>query len=89
PIFTSVAWCMIYGALFMALIATVKGSPFIVDWRLPYISSLIWLTLTSSVLALAVYTTLISRIGAARTGYATVIFPVFALLISTVLEGYH
>ncbi|MEM8796859.1 MAG: DMT family transporter [Pseudomonadota bacterium] len=89
PIFTSVAWCMIYGALFMALIATVRGSPFIVDWRLPYIGSLIWLTLTSSVLALAVYTTLISRIGAARTGYATVIFPVFALLISTVLEGYQ
>ena len=28
-------------------------------------------------------------IGAARAGYSTVMFPVFALLISTAFEGYH
>jgi hypothetical protein len=33
--------------------------------------------------------TLLGRIGPARAGYATVMFPVFALLISTVLEGYQ
>ncbi|MEP1443765.1 MAG: EamA family transporter, partial [Hyphomicrobiales bacterium] len=33
--------------------------------------------------------TLLGRIGAARAGYATVIFPIFALLISTVIEGYQ
>ena len=32
--------------------------------------------------------TLVGRIGAGRAGYATVIFPVFALLISTFFEGY-
>jgi drug/metabolite transporter (DMT)-like permease len=32
--------------------------------------------------------TLLSRIGAARTGYSTVLYPVVALALSTVLEGY-
>ena len=36
----------------------------------------------------AAYLSLIGRIGASRAGYATVIFPVFALLISTVFESY-
>jgi drug/metabolite transporter (DMT)-like permease len=34
------------------------------------------------------YLMLIGRIGVSRAGYATVIFPVFALLISTILESY-
>ena len=29
------------------------------------------------------------RIGAGKAGYATVVFPVFALLISTVFEAYQ
>ena len=36
----------------------------------------------------AAYLSLLGRIGASRAGYATVIFPVFALLISTIFESY-
>jgi drug/metabolite transporter (DMT)-like permease len=32
---------------------------------------------------------LIGKIGASRAGYATVVFPVFALLISTGFENYQ
>ena len=42
-----------------------------------------------TVVAVAAYLTLLGRIGPARAGYATVMFPVFALLISTALEGYQ
>jgi drug/metabolite transporter (DMT)-like permease len=31
----------------------------------------------------------VARIGSARAGYATVLFPIVALAISTVLEGYN
>lgn len=89
PVFTATAWCMAYGALWMAIVAVFRGQPFIVEWSADYIGSLLWLTITSSVIALLVYTTLIGRIGAARTGYATVLFPIFALVISTVLEGFE
>ena len=34
------------------------------------------------------YLTLIGRFGSERAGYTTVIFPVIALLISTIFEGY-
>ncbi|MEO1066636.1 MAG: DMT family transporter [Pseudomonadota bacterium] len=83
------AWCMIYGAIWMAVVALFRGQTFAVEWTGAYLGSLAFLTLSSSILAFAVYLTLIGRIGAARAGYATVIFPIFALLISTVLEGYQ
>ena len=40
-------------------------------------------------IAFACYLTLLRRIGAARAGYATVLFPIVALAISTVAEGYR
>ena len=49
---------------------------------------LIWLALVSSVMTFAAYLSLIGRIGASRASYATVIFPVFALLISSIFESY-
>ena len=42
-----------------------------------------------SVIAFGVYFTLLGRIGAARTGYTTVMYPVVALLVSTFAENYH
>ena len=42
----------------------------------------------SSVLAFAAYLRLLDRIGPARAGYSTVLYPVVALAISTVVEGY-
>ena len=55
---------------------------------MPYIGSLVFLAVVSTVMAFAAYLTLLGRIGPARAGYATVMFPIFALLVSTVLEGY-
>ena len=46
-------------------------------------------SVVATVVAFWAYLTLLGRIGGARAGYATVMFPVFALLVSTVFEGYH
>ena len=43
----------------------------------------------ASFVAFSVYFTLLGRIGAARTGYTTVMYPVVALLISTFAEDYR
>jgi len=40
------------------------------------------------VIAFIAYLTLVAREGAARAGYATVLFPLVALTVSTILEGY-
>ncbi len=87
-VLASTSWGMVYGTAFMVVVSLVRGHEFTIDPSVTYIGSLVWLVSISSVLAFASYLTLIGRIGPGRAGYATVIFPVFALLISTVYEDY-
>jgi drug/metabolite transporter (DMT)-like permease len=80
---------MFYGTLWSTLLAFLLGRPFIIEPTVSYIASLLFLAVISTVIAFSAYLTLLSRIGPARAGYATVMFPIFALLVSTVLEGYQ
>ena len=88
PVMSANSWGMVYGCAVLAVYAVVLGNPFIIDVRVSYVAGLLWLSVFSSVLAFACYLTLVGRIGAGKAGYATVVFPVFALLISTLFEGY-
>lgn len=88
PVMSANSWGMVYGCAVLAVYAVVLGNPFIIDVRVSYMAGLLWLSVFSSVLAFACYLTLVGRIGAGKAGYATVVFPVFALLISTLFEGY-
>jgi drug/metabolite transporter (DMT)-like permease len=89
PIKATSAWGMLYGTLSLILLALLQGRPFIFDWSWPYVASLLYLVLFATIFAFAAYLTLLGRIGAARAGYATVLFPVLALIISSLLEAYH
>lgn len=89
PVVSANAWGMAYGAGLLALIAAISGETFTIDPTLRYVGSLLWLSVLSSVIAFFAYLTLLGRIGSGRAGYSTVMFPVIALLISTVAEGYH
>ncbi len=89
PVLSSSAWGMGYGSAFLLAIALLRGSPLIVEWNFQYLATLAWLAIVASVLAFSAYLTLMGRIGAARTGYSTVLFPVVALGVSTVIEGYR
>ncbi|MGN6305379.1 MAG: DMT family transporter [Mesorhizobium sp.] len=89
PLIPMTAWGMVYGTLFSALLALLLGRPFIVEPTVSYLGSLLFLAVISTVIAFSAYLTLLSRIGPARAGYATVLFPIFALLVSTVMEGYQ
>ena len=88
-VLASTCWGMLYGTAFMVLVSLARGHEFTIEPSPLYLGSLAWLVIVSSVLALASYLTLVGRIGPGRAGYATVIFPVFALLISTFMEGYQ
>jgi len=88
PLMSASAWGMAYGAAWSAVLSAVAGYPFVYDVAIPYTVSLLFLTLVSTVLAFWAYLNLVRSIGAARAAYATVMFPVLALLLSTVVEGY-
>ena len=89
PVLASTSWGMVYGTLFMGIIGLLRGHPFIIDMSPSYLFSLAWLILVSSVMTFACYLSLVGRIGPGRAAYATVVFPVFALLISARYEGYE
>ena len=88
PTGSATTWGMVYGALFLLLLSLLRGQSFMVEPTLRYLGSLAWLALVASVVAFAAYITLLSRVGADRAGYSTVLYPVVALAISTVVEGY-
>ena len=89
PDVAAAAWGMGYGALWLLILSLASGAHFAFDWRPPYVISLGWLALGSSVAAFIAYLALIKRVGPARAGFATVLFPVVALAISSVFEDYH
>ena len=80
------AWAMLYGGLFTALILLGRGHTFTMDWSFPYIASLLYLAVFGTVIAFWAYLTLLGRIGANKAGYATIAFPVIAILLSVLFE---
>ena len=88
PIVQSNAFGMGYGALAMYLVILLAGKPLSFDPSPVYIGSLLYLAMFGSVIAFGCYLTLVGNIGADRAAYATLLFPIVALLISTVWEGY-
>jgi drug/metabolite transporter (DMT)-like permease len=88
PVLSINAWSMMYGTLFIAIFAVLKGEPFIVEWTAQYVLSILWLAVAGTAIGFFAYVTLIGRIGTGRTGYVTVLMPLVALVLSTLFEGY-
>lgn len=88
PILQSNAWGMAYGSIFMMVMTLLQGKSFTFSYTLPYISSLIYLSLFGSVIAFSCYLTLLNRIGAHKASYATIMFPAVAVVLSTFFEGF-
>lgn len=89
PIFASTGWSMSYGTIFLVLFSAVRGQSFTIEWSATYLGGLLYLSIIGSVIAFGVYFTLLGRIGAARAGYTTVMYPVVALAVSTFAEDYR
>ena len=89
PVVTVNAYGMAYGTIGLAVIAAIRGTPVAFDPRWPYMLSLLYLSLAGTSLAFGLYLALLKRIGAARAAYTSVLFPVVALVVSTLFEGYR
>jgi drug/metabolite transporter (DMT)-like permease len=87
PVLQGNAWGMFYGAVITAIVAVASGHEFIFDATFTYITSLVYLAIFGSVVAFGAYLTLLGRIGAHKAGYASVMFPVVALVLSIAFEG--
>ena len=89
PVIAVNAHAMAWSALLSSLIAAWLGREFNFSLQPGYIISLAYLAVFGSAIAFGCYLALIRRIGSARAAYSSVLFPVVALAISTVVEGYR
>lgn len=83
------SWAMLIGATILGAGALALGMPFTFETTTRYAASLLYLAIPGSVIAFTAYLVLVGRIGPDRAAYSTVLFPVVALTVSTVFEGYH
>lgn len=89
PVLQTNAYGMAYGAVLMVGYVLASGTPLNFDWSVPYTLSLLYLAVFGSVIAFGCYLTLIGRIGADKASYASLLFPLVALGLSTAFEGYQ
>ena len=80
---------MMYGTLAMLVYTLMHGTPLVLPQSLTYWVSLLYLVIPGSIIAFLCYLKLNKNIGPELAGYTTVIFPVVALFVSWLLEGYH
>ena len=89
PVVQTNAIGMMYGALLMLGLSLLLGRSFAFEMTGTYVGSLVYLAVFGSIIAFGCYLSLVGRIGADRAAYATLVFPVVALVISTIWEGYR
>lgn len=82
-------WGMMYGVGMQVMVVLLSGERFVFDPAMPYVISLLYLSIFGSVIAFALWFMLIRQIGVARAGYMGLVIPIIALLISTLFENFE
>ncbi len=81
-------WAMMIGAAILTLASLALRLPFALEPGAHYIGALLYLAIPGSVIGFTAYLILVGKMGPERAAYCTVLFPVVALSVSTVYEGY-
>ncbi|MFY0596833.1 MAG: DMT family transporter [Cognatishimia sp.] len=82
------AWGMGIGAIVLLALILVSSTPVVAPIGVTYWTALAYLSVIGSVVGFSTYLLLVQNVGSAKAGYATVVFPLIALLLSTLFEGY-
>ncbi len=89
PVVAVNAHGMAWGTLLSVVVAIFLDREFNFSYEPGYVWSLLFLAIFGSAIAFGCYLALIRKIGSARAAYTSVLFPVVALTISTVVEEYR
>jgi len=83
------AWGMGVGTLVLALGCAAAGVAPAFDTSPTYVGAWLYLAIPGSVIGFTAYLELVGRLGPERAAYCTVLFPLVALAISSVVEDYR
>ncbi len=89
PVVAVNAHAMAFASVLALLIALALGKRLDFSPHADYVLSLLYLAIFGSAVAFGCYLALLRLIGAARAAYSSVLFPIVALLISTIFEDYR
>lgn len=88
PVIQMNFWAMSYGVVAIFAVALFKG----VEWHIPtapsYYFSMFYLSVFGSVLAFGAYMKLVKQMGSDKSAYVVLVYPIVALILSTLFEGY-
>src|ERR1700744_1046163 len=87
--FATNSWAMLIGAGVLTVGSALAGFSFSIEPDVRYLGALAYLAIFGSVIGFTAYLMLVGRIGPERAAYCTVLFPIVALAVSTVFEGYR
>ncbi|WP_274584708.1 DMT family transporter [Neisseria leonii] len=86
---SSTSWGLIYGGIISAIMVLYCGYDFTVILSVEYILSLLYLSIFCTAVAFILYLNLIKESGADKAAIATSLFPIVAIMISSVMQEYH
>jgi len=89
PLLPGIAWGMLYGSMIAAAAAVARGAHWGFETSVPYVLSLLYLSVFGTIVAFGAFLTLLKRVGPGPSAYVNVATPVVALALSTLFEGYH
>lgn len=89
PVIQMNFWAMSYSLVFTFGFALLSGATFSLPEQASYYYALVYLAVFGSVLAFGAYMKLLQQIGSDKAAYVVLVYPIVALVISTVFEGYQ
>lgn len=89
PVTLANALSMSYATVFLFALIFIMDIPLTIDMSFKYLSSLVYLAVFGSVIAFWAYLTLVGNIGADKAGYAVLVYPAIALILSAMFEGFE
>jgi drug/metabolite transporter (DMT)-like permease len=89
PVVQTNAYSVLYAGILVSIYCLVTGVPVVFEASVRYVGSLIFLAVLATAIAFGGYLTLLGRLGADRAAYIMVLFPIVALVTSTVFEDFR
>ena len=80
---------MAWGTCFLTFYAVANGSAFPLDLSFSFVAALLYLAIPGTAIGFLAYLEIVRRLGAPTAAFSTVLYPVIALAVSTVVEGYR
>lgn len=88
PIMQVNAWGMLYGSVALALLVWLNDIPLTFSTSPAFIVSMLYLSVFGSVIAFATYFALLRQMGPEKASYVIVLFPLVAVVLSTLFEDF-